>query len=155
MTLCGMRLMGRLCARRLFPHPWQRPLRERAATVIGSVAPASYLGLMQALECWDARERLAVLRSRILVIAAEFDYTPLQEKRALADSLGAGLVVVRGSRHCTPFDATTITNALLAAVLSDRPLPPPQDWACDAPGLRHELGFDGSLAAQHALGPGS
>jgi pimeloyl-ACP methyl ester carboxylesterase len=154
-TLLGMRLTGRLCAARLFPHAWQRPLRERAAAVIGNVAPASYLGLMQALEHWDARDRLTALRSRILVIAAEFDYTPLGEKRALAASLGAELVVVRGSRHCTPFDATTATNALLAAVLRDAPLPDPRERVCDAPGLRHELGFDGSLAAQHALGPGA
>jgi pimeloyl-ACP methyl ester carboxylesterase len=29
--LFGMRLLGRLCATRMFPHPWQRSLRERAA----------------------------------------------------------------------------------------------------------------------------
>jgi pimeloyl-ACP methyl ester carboxylesterase len=63
------------------------------------------------------------LRSRTLLIAAEYDYTPLAEKRALAARLGAALVVVRDSRHGTPFDAITITNAALLAHLADRPLP--------------------------------
>jgi 3-oxoadipate enol-lactonase len=36
--LMGMRCTGRLAATRLFPMPWQRVLRERAAEVIGRAA---------------------------------------------------------------------------------------------------------------------
>ena len=152
-SLLGMGITGRLCAARMFPHPWQRLVRERAAEVIGAVSPASYLGIMRALEQWDASGRLGRLCCRTLMIAAEFDYTPLAQKRALAASLDAELVVVRGSRHGTPFDAPTITNALLAAMLGDRPLPPPAMWQCDTLALPQALGFAGSLAEQHALGP--
>jgi pimeloyl-ACP methyl ester carboxylesterase len=153
--LLGMRMTGRLCAARMFPHPWQRPVRERAAAVIGAVAPASYLGIMHALERWDATGRLDRLQSRTWLIGAEFDYTPLTQKRTLADRLRARLIVVRGSRHGTPFDAPTITNALLAAVLGDRPLPAEELWRCDTAEAVRPLDFAGSLAAQHAQGPGS
>lgn len=151
--LVGIRLTGWLCAARLFPHPWQQSLRARAAAVIAAVPAASYIGIMSALERWSASDRLAGLRSRTVVIAAEYDYTPLAEKRELAMQLGAELIVVRGSRHGTPFDAAEITNASLIALMHDRPLPPIEQWVCDAPSAPQPLEFVGSLAEQHALGP--
>ena len=58
---------------------------------------------------------------------------PLAEKRVLAAQLRAALVVVRGSRHGTPFDSIQATNASLLALLTDQTLPG-CDWlSCDAP----------------------
>jgi pimeloyl-ACP methyl ester carboxylesterase len=151
--LLGMRLTGRLCAARMFPDPWQQSLRARAAAVIAAVPAASYLGIISALERWSATDRLAGLRSRTLVIAAEHDYTPFAEKCDLATKLGAELIAVRGSRHGTPFDAAGITNSILIALMTDQPLPSPDQWVCDAPREPQPLEFVGSLAEQHALGP--
>ena len=53
-------------------------------------------------------DRLDVLTSRVLLIAAENDYTPLAEKVALAKQLHAEIVVVKGSRHGTPFDSASL-----------------------------------------------
>jgi len=152
-SIFGMRLTGWLCAARMFPHPWQQPLRARAAAVIAAVPAASYRGIMSALERWSATDRLAGLQSRALVIAAEHDFTPLAEKRELAMKLGAELIVVRGSRHGTPFDAAEITNSSLIALMKDRPVPSNDQWVCDAPKAPQPLEFVGSLAEQHALGP--
>ena len=151
--LFGMKLMSRLCAARMFPQPWQRSLRDRAAAVVRTVPPASYLGIVAALVQWSATERLDRLRSRVLIIAAEHDLTPLAEKRALASRLGAAIAVVRGSRHGTPFDAVEATNACIFALLSDQPPPSADQLACDEPQPAHLLEFVGSLAAQHAMGP--
>jgi 3-oxoadipate enol-lactonase len=151
--ILGMQLTGWLCAARMFPHPWQQSLRGHAAAVIAAAPAASYLGIMSALERWTASERLAGLRSRTLVIAAEHDYTPLAEKRELARNLCAELIVVRGSRHGTPFDAAEITNSILIALMRDQPLPSADQWVCDAPAEPQPLGFVGRLAEQHALGP--
>ncbi len=150
--LLGMHLTGRLCAARMFPHRWQHLLRDRAAAVIGAVSPGSYLASMAALEQWTAIERLAGLCSRTLVIAAEFDYTPLTQKYALAASLGADIAVIRGSRHGTPFDAALITNELLIAHFSDKTLPSAHQCLCDPANELQPLEFAGSLAEQHALG---
>lgn len=129
--LLGMRRMARLIARRLFPKPWQEPLRQRAVSVISAVPARSYLAMATALEAWTSTDRLGRLKCRTLIIAAEHDYTPLAEKHALAAALRADIVVVRGSRHGTPFDSSEATNAALLAVLSDRPLPPADQWVCD------------------------
>lgn len=109
--LIGMERMARLVAGRLFPKPWQRILRERAAAVVSAVPTSTYLGMGLALQQWSAIDRLDGVSSKTLVIAAENDYTPLAEKREMAERLRADLVVVRGSRHGTPFDSVAVTNA--------------------------------------------
>ncbi len=149
--LLGMRRAARLAARRLFPHPWQRLLRERAAVAVSAVSGSAYLATGCALLRWTAVQRLDALRCKVLMIAAENDFTPLAEKRALASRLGADLVVVRGSRHGTPFDAVRATNASLLALLTDRPLPPEERRRRDDAERWHELPCAGSFAEEHAV----
>jgi 3-oxoadipate enol-lactonase len=146
--LLGMRRAARLAAKRLFPMPWQRVLRDRAATVVSAVPRNNYLLTGRALMAWTGVDRLHVVKSKTLVIAAENDFTPLAEKRALAAALGAEFIIVRGSRHGTPFDAVGATNAALSAFVDDRPLPPSERWRCDR--TARALRFPGSLAEEHA-----
>ena len=152
-SLFGMQWAGRQFAGRLFPHPWQESMRARAAQVVGAGSAKSYLGLMRALENWNANDRLAALACRTLVVAAEHDYVPIAEKHALAAALNAELLVIRGSRHGTPFDSIAATNAILVALLTDAALPLTADCECDESEIRYPLSFIGSLAEQHALGP--
>jgi pimeloyl-ACP methyl ester carboxylesterase len=148
--LVGMRRAAQFAARRLFPKPWQRPLRERAAQVVSAVPASSYLSAGRALIGWTAIDRLHRLKSKVLMIAAERDFTPLAEKRSLAARLGADFVLVRGSRHGTPFDAVKVTNASLLALLTDQPLPPPEHWTCDEAAHAVELPLTGTIAEEHA-----
>jgi 3-oxoadipate enol-lactonase len=129
--LMGMRCAARFAATRLFPMAWQRVLRERAAEVIGRVASKVYLGMAKALERWTASERLDRLQARILMIAAEHDFTPLAEKMAMAKAVRADIAIVHGSRHGTPFDSIKATNACLLAWFTDRPIRSSRRWVCD------------------------
>lgn len=149
--LIGMRNASRLAARRLFPRPWQGSLRERAAAAVSAVPAARYLGAGRALLRWSAADRLERLKAKALVIAAENDFTPLEEKRALAARLGADFIMVRGSRHGTPFDSVRATNEALLAFLSDQPLPPPDRWMYDEAADCGPLPFAGSIAEEHAI----
>ncbi len=151
--LLGMPRAACMVAARLFPEPWQRAMREHTARMMGAVSANSYLGAGLALARWAAVDRLERLRSRILLIAAENDYTPLAEKRELAKKLNADLVVVRGSRHGTPFDSVEVTNASLLALLTDQPLPPQTKWVRDTPSRAQALSLSGSIAEEHALSP--
>lgn len=151
--MLGMPRAAVLMAARLFPEPWQRAMREHAARVMGSVPANSYLGTGLALARWAILDRLDRLKSRVLLIAAENDFTPLSEKRDLAQRLRAELVVVRGSRHGTPFDSVEVTNASLLALLTDQPLPPPARWVRDTPTCTQALSLAGSIAEEHALSP--
>jgi 3-oxoadipate enol-lactonase len=151
--LLGMPRAACLMAARLFPEPWQRAMREHAVRVMGSVPASSYLSTGLALARWAILDRLDRLESRILLIAAENDFTPLAEKRDLAKRIKAELVVVRGSRHGTPFDSVETTNASLLALLTDQPLPPPTRWERDSPRRAQALSLAGSIAEEHALSP--
>jgi 3-oxoadipate enol-lactonase len=129
--LMGIRCAARLAATRLFPMPWQRVLRDRAAEVMSRVASKVYLGMAKALERWTAIERLDRLQAKTLMIAAEHDFTPLAEKISMAKTVHADLAVVHGSRHGTPFDSVKATNACLLAWFSDRPGRASRRWVCD------------------------
>jgi 3-oxoadipate enol-lactonase len=144
----GMRRMAALIARRLFPRRWQLPLRQRAIAVLGTVRAGCYAAMALALEAWSSIDRLHRLKSRTLLISAEHDYTPLAEKHALAAALRADIIVVRGSRHGTPFDSTQATNAALLALLTDQPLPPAEQWACDGPDVLQKIALSCDLAGQ-------
>jgi 3-oxoadipate enol-lactonase len=152
--LLGMRRAAWVLAARLFPEPWQRAMRRHAAAAVGAVPASSYLGLGLALARWAILDRLDRLTSRTLLIAAEHDFTPLAEKRELAAKLKADIVVVRGSRHGTPFDSVEATNASLLALLTDQPLPPQTGWIRDPPSRAQALSLTGSIAEEHALGAG-
>jgi 3-oxoadipate enol-lactonase len=151
--LLGMPRAACFMAARLFPEPWQHAMREHAAGVMGSVPANSYLGTGLALARWAILDRLDQLKCRILLIAAENDFTPLAEKRDLAAKLNAELVVVRGSRHGTPFDSVEVTNASLLALLTDQPLPPSTGWQRDSPTRAQALSLAGSIAEEHAVSP--
>jgi 3-oxoadipate enol-lactonase len=131
----------------------QRTMREHAARALGAVSAAAYLGTGFALARWAVLDRLDQVKSRILMIAAEKDFTPLEEKCVLAAKLNADIVVVRGSRHGTPFDSVEVTNASLLALLTDQPLPPPTRWVRDPPTRARALSLAGSIAEEHALSP--
>lgn len=149
--MIGMPRAAWWMAARLFPESWQRALREHAAAAIGAVPATSYLGAGLALARWAILDRLDCLSSRVLLIAAENDFTPLAEKVALARQLHGQIVIVRGSRHGTPFDSIAATNACLTAFLADQPLPPPTQWVRDNAALVQSLSLAGSIADEHAV----
>jgi 3-oxoadipate enol-lactonase len=149
----GMPRAAYVAAARLFPEAWQRSLREHAAAAMGAVSATVYLGMGLALARWSILNRLDRLPCPVLLIAAERDFTPLQEKIALAERLRAQLVVVRGSRHGTPFDSVEITNACLRAFLKGEPMPAPARWVCDTALNAQSLSLAGSIADEHALSP--
>jgi len=151
--MLGMPRAAILMAARLFPEPWQHAMREHAARALGSVPTNSYLGTGLALARWAILDRLDKLQSRVLLIAAENDFTPLAEKRELATRLRADLVVVRGSRHGTPFDSVEVTNDCLLALLTDQAPPPPTRWIRDTPTRTQALSLAGSIAEEHAVSP--
>ena len=114
----GLRRTAKLIANRLFPHEDQAPKRQRVIDVVGANPRAAYLASIHALIGWSVLERLSALRCQTLIIAAEFDYTPLADKRAEAARYpNMTFQVMIGSRHGTPFDATERFNECVLAFL--------------------------------------
>jgi 3-oxoadipate enol-lactonase len=129
----GMRRTANVVARRLFPHPWQAAMRARVVDVVGASRPEPYLRCAHALADWCAADRIAALDMPVLMIAGEHDYTPLVEKQRWSTLIGARLLVIRGSRHGTPFDSIAATNAVLLAFVGDAALPEDDALCLDPP----------------------
>lgn len=146
----GMRCAARLAATRLFPLPWQRVLRDRAAEAISRVTAKVYLAMAKALERWSAVERLDRLQAKTLMIAAEHDFTPLAEKMSMAKAVRAEIAVVHGSRHATPFDSVKATNACLLAWFADRPTRASRRWSCDQAPASGRLSRIARFVEQHS-----
>ncbi len=119
----GLPRTARMVGRRLFPAPHQSAMRQRVIDVLGANRIEPYLRCARALAAWCAAEHIERLLPPHLMIAGEFDYTGLDEKRDWARRMRAELAVVAGSRHGTPFDAIGATNACLLAFLGGQPLP--------------------------------
>ncbi|HSM99735.1 MAG TPA: alpha/beta hydrolase [Rudaea sp.] len=116
----GLRRTARLIANRLFPHEDQAPKRQRVVDVVGANPKEAYLASIHALIGWSALERLHAIACPVLILAAEFDYTPLADKRAEAAHFPqVEFVVVAGSRHGTPFDAIETFNARVLEFLGE------------------------------------
>ncbi|MGH8041810.1 MAG: alpha/beta fold hydrolase [Rudaea sp.] len=116
--LLGLPRTARLIANRLFPHEDQAPKRQRVVDVVGANPKVAYLASIRALIGWSALERLSAIRCPVLILAAEFDYTPLVDKRLEAAHFPQmEFVVIEGSRHGTPFDATEHFNACVLEFL--------------------------------------
>lgn len=115
----GLRRTAKLIANRLFPHEDQAPKRQRVIDVVGANPRAAYLATVHALIGWSSLERLKRLRCKTLILSAEFDYTPLAEKRAEAAHFpNARFEVILGSRHGTPFDASQRFNECVLEFLT-------------------------------------
>jgi pimeloyl-ACP methyl ester carboxylesterase len=118
--LLGLRRTAKLIANRLFPHEDQAPKRQRVVDVVGANPKAAYMATIHALIGWSALERIHAITCPVLILAAEFDYTPLADKRAEAARFAhAQFLVLEGSRHGTPFDATERFNASVLEFLLD------------------------------------
>jgi pimeloyl-ACP methyl ester carboxylesterase len=153
--ILGLQRTAQLVAKRMFPHDHQAALRERTRAVIGKVAPRPYLETVRALVAWHAVDRLDRLRCPTLIIAAEHDYTPLQEKRDIAARLGAEFALIQGSRHGTPFDSVGAVNACLSRFLGGRSLPPDAKLRLDPPEVATTLVAQAvMLAAAGEMGRG-
>ncbi|MBS0571012.1 MAG: alpha/beta fold hydrolase [Proteobacteria bacterium] len=110
--LLGLPRTARLIANRLFPHEDQAPKRQRVVDVVGANPKAAYMATVKALIGWSALDRIHAIVCPVLILAAEFDYTPLADRRTEAAHFPhAQFVVIDGSRHGTPFDATERFNA--------------------------------------------
>ena len=112
--LLGMRRMGEVLGKRMFPKPEQEDLRELFVDRWAENDPRAYQEAMKAIIGWSVTEQLEQITCPTLVIAAEYDYTPLEVKQSLASKIKqAQLVVIKDSRHGTPVDQPERFNEVL------------------------------------------
>lgn len=117
--LLGMRKMGQVLGKRLFPKPEHEELRQVFVERWAENDKRAYLDSLRAVVGWSVTDRLGTISCPTLVVAADEDYTPVSVKEAyVAEIPQAELVVIPDSRHATPAERPEQFNEVLMAFLS-------------------------------------
>ena len=119
--LLGMRKMGEVLGGRLFPKPEQQELRHMFANRWAENDPRAYIEAIRAIVGWRVTEQLHKIECPTLVIAAEHDYTPIEDKAPLVNGIrNVEQVIIENSRHATPVDQPEEFNKVLSAFLAQQ-----------------------------------
>lgn len=111
--------MGDVIGGRLFPQPEQQELRRTFSDRWAENDPRAYREALNAIIGWSITEQLHRIECPALLIAAKYDYTPIEEKATLASRIKqAELVIIKNSRHGTPADQPEKFNEAVMAFLS-------------------------------------
>ena len=116
--LFGMRKIGEVLGKRLFPKVDQAAVRQLFVERWEKNDPKAYIASMQAIVGWSVVDHLSVIDMPTLIMAGENDYTPVSIKEDCVSKMPqAELAVIRNSGHATPVDSTEKFNEVVASFL--------------------------------------
>jgi 3-oxoadipate enol-lactonase len=114
----GMRKLGEILAQDLFPKAEHRAIRETFVERWAGNDKRAYRETMKAIMGWSVAERIEDIRIPVLVVASEFDYTPVSFKEAFVSRMiRAELAVIKDAHHAVPVEAPHQFNGVLAGFL--------------------------------------
>jgi pimeloyl-ACP methyl ester carboxylesterase len=103
----------------LFPKPEQGALRETLIERWADNDPRAYIEATRGLLDWDVTDRLNSIHCPTLVISAEHDTWPVEEKAAYVRLIpNAQLVVIDDAQHFVSLERPEETNAALMDFLA-------------------------------------
>lgn len=109
--LLGMRKMGEVLSKRLFPKADQTELAHTFIERWAENDRRAYTDAMRAIVGWSVAQHLPNLHIPTLVLSGDQDYTPVTHKEVyVAQMPQAELVVIPDSRHVTPVDQPELFN---------------------------------------------
>lgn len=119
--LLGMRKMGEVLSKRLFPKEEQADIQKLFVERWAENDTRAYLDTLRAIVGWSVVDRIQEINLPTLVVAADGDYTPVSAKEAFVQVMPkAKLVVIPDSRHATPVDSPEKFNETVMSFLSRR-----------------------------------
>ena len=119
LELLGMRGIGVILAKRLFPKPEQGELRSLFVERWAANDKRAYRNSLRAIVNWDVEAFLGNITCPVFVVASDQDYMPLDEKRAYTTKMpNARLVVIEDARHAVTVERPDEFNKLLMEFLN-------------------------------------
>jgi len=115
----GMRTLGRVLGKKLFPRPDQSVLKSGFIERWAENDRDAYLASLAAVFGWSTEDRVGTIACPTCVISGEHDFIPLALKESYTAKLPHGeLIVIPGSGHFTPVDAPERFNQALMLFLA-------------------------------------
>lgn len=118
--LFSMRRIGEVIGGRLFPELGEAGLKKTFIARWAENDKRAYLDATSALLDWSVTARLNEIKRPVLVVASEWDYTPVAMKEMYLKMIPNGrLAVIPAARHAVPASAPEKFNAVLAEWLAE------------------------------------
>ena len=116
----GLQAWGLILARQLFPGKTQAHLRREVIGKLSANSKERYLRTIKALVGYSLTEELHRISCPALLISADNDYTPVEEKRSDAKLMAQGYVeVIHDSRHFSIWDQPESVNRAIGEFLKN------------------------------------
>ena len=118
LEVLGVKRMGAALAKHLFPHETQAELRTLFVERWAKNDKRAYRESLRAIVNWDVEDYLGDIICPVLVVASEYDYFPLEEKKAYVNKIpNARLEVIKDARHAVTAEKPEEFNILLKVFL--------------------------------------
>jgi pimeloyl-ACP methyl ester carboxylesterase len=106
--------MGRVLAERFFTEPEQEALKEVFVARWSENHKPSYRAALKAAFGWSVLERLGKIQVPTLVVGADGDYFPTEDKKTYTALIpGARLVVFENTKHALPAEKPDEFNQVI------------------------------------------
>jgi len=116
--LWGMRKMGEVLSKRLFPKEEHKSLRALFVERWAENDPQAFLEAMRAFTGWSVKNKLGLIQCPALIIAADQDYTPVARKEEYTPLMpDARLLVIADAHHAVPVEKPEQFNRILTEFL--------------------------------------
>ena len=115
----GMKIMGKILGKKLFPKEDQEGLRKLIAKRWAKNSIKDYIKSTNAIAGWSVTKRLTEIKCPVLVVASEFDYTSIAEKKAYTEVLPKGtLSVIPSAGHAVSMEEPEALNKVMFEFLT-------------------------------------
>jgi len=112
--LVGMRKLGEILSRRLFPKPEQEVLRKIFIERSAENDPRSYINSLKGMVGWSVVDCLHKITCPTLIVAADNDYTPVEEKRPFVERIpNVQLAVIEDAHHAVTVERPEEFNRIV------------------------------------------
>lgn len=110
----GMKAMAKKVAEGMFPDPAQKDLRQIFYNRASQNELEPYYNSFITLMKWGLGDKIEAITTPSLVVASEFDYTPVSLKKSYASKMpDAQVVVIENSRHGVTMDQPAEFNRVI------------------------------------------
>lgn len=118
--LFGMRTLGRLLSRKLFPRADQEALRQQFIERWSENDRPAYLSSLATVSDWGLEDRLNSISCPTCLMSGEYDFFPFALKEHYAAKIpDARLVLIPNSGHFSPMDEPERFNQALMDFLAE------------------------------------
>ena len=121
--IMGMKMMGKVIGKKVFPYPHQGDLRVLIATRWATNKMKDYLKSVNALAGWTVKDHIHKIEQPVLVLGGDNDYTTKAEKQEYTNLLpNASLAIIPDTGHAVTMENPKAVNRIIFEFLTSNSL---------------------------------